>query len=102
NRQQLAASLGVPVLVVSSRSGEGLEELPAVIENLLRLKQNPPSDFELTSHEVQLARAIEAVYPVEGPYQALLIAHHHKWLPFLSEEKRQSIAQIVDQHQFNS
>lgn len=102
NRQQLAGSLGVPVVLVSSRSGEGLDELPALIENLLRLRQDTSPDFSLSAQEQQLAKVIQGLFPDHNSYEALLIAHHYQWLPFVKEAQREVIRTEVQKVQFNS
>lgn len=102
DQQQLATKLGVPVVPVSSRTGEGLEKLPAVIKNLLELKQQPPTDYPLSGSALQLSQDIRKIMPDLDPYRALLVGHHFSWLPYLTAEKRAAIQAIVDKNQFNS
>lgn len=102
DRQQLATYLGVPVVVVSSRTGEGIEKLDALIENLLKLKQNPPSDYKLSPQLQQFTQDIQNIVPDQNRYRALLIAHHSSWLPFLNEDQRKAIEKVKEQYPFES
>lgn len=102
NLQQLATQLGVPVVLISSRTGEGINKLRSLIENLLNLKQHPPSDYPLDEEAAKLSGEIREIAPVASDYQALLTAHHYQWLPFLTEQQRTAIAAIVEKYQFVS
>lgn len=102
NQQQLAKQLGVPIALVSSRTGEGIDKLKTLVEHLLKLNQNPPSDYKLSQDKAALVRLIQDIFPDYGDYQALLIAHHYDWLPFLPEDKKEAVSKVVSQNGFNS
>ncbi|MCB0631037.1 MAG: ferrous iron transport protein B [Lewinella sp.] len=102
NDQRLADTFGVPIILVSSRTGLGLEKIDPLIEHLLSLKQNPPSDFQLSPEETELVASVKAVYPTDNDYRALLLAHHSEWLPFLQSQERKKIHAIVQQQGFVS
>ncbi|PHN05812.1 ferrous iron transport protein B [Flavilitoribacter nigricans] len=102
DQQQLASQLGVPVVVVSSRTGEGMNKMISLIENLLNLKQNPPSDYDLPNEVRELTREIQNLIPNLNDYQALLIAHHHNWLPFLETSQKKAVARLVEQYEFKT
>ena len=102
DQQQLASQLGVPVILVSSRTGEGIEKMDALIENLLKLKQNPHSDYNLPDQLQPLIQEIQNIFPGLNDYRALLIAHHHEWLPYLSDAQKAQIGSAIQENQFNS
>ena len=102
NQQQLASHLGVPIVVLSSRTGEGIEKIDPLIENLLKLKQQPPSDYKLPGQLLQLTEDIQEIIPDRNPYESLLIAHHFSWLPFLTDQQRAAVGRLVEQYEFNS
>jgi len=94
-----------PVVLISGRTGQGMADLNTAI---LHVHQNAEKNrkgacqYPFSEMELKLVSAIQAIFPVSSDYQALLIAHHHEWLPFLSEAQRESIASTVHQHQFTS
>lgn len=100
NTERLARQLGVPVVCVSGRTGKGMEALkPAVAEALAHPPAAEPG-YPLSEAEQGVAEAIAALLPVRTPYQAVLLAHHVEWLPFLQEKQRQQIRAIKEQHGF--
>lgn len=100
--QRLATSLGVPIILVSSRTGLGLEKIAPLAEHLLSLKQDPTSDFTLPAEQEELVASIQKIRPTANEYEALLTAHHYEWLPFLSDTDRQEIKQVVKGNTFTS
>lgn len=79
----LSAQLQAPVVLLSSRTGQGFEAL----EELLR---QPPAAaagqpfYTLSPAESRLAAALEVLAPAATPYHRLVMAHHIDWLPFVS------------------
>lgn len=100
--QQLSAALGVPIILVSSRTGLGLDKIRPLLEHLLTLKQHPASDYQLSEEEQQLSGEIRNVVSSLNDYRALLLAHHYEWLPFLSADQRKQSQEIVNKHGFTS
>ncbi len=100
---KLSEQLGIPVVSISSRTGENLSKLLSEIEKLLN-GVNPPnkSFYSLTELEKKLSDAVRLNTRIDNPYQALLLAHHYSWLPGLSESLRREIDAIVRDKQFNS
>ncbi|RME99720.1 MAG: ferrous iron transport protein B [Bacteroidetes bacterium] len=91
---KLSRQFGVPVRVVSSHTGQGMEELDDLISELRQqagVRQQTGNFYSLQAHEQQLAEALQASFPNHSAYQRLLIAHHSDWLPFLNESQRQAI-----------
>lgn len=94
--EYLAEALEIPVVAISGRTGSGLESLKSA---MLELAANPThfipkhSFYELTSKEKQVAAVVRAEFPtLKNDFQAVLIAHHHEWLPFLNARQRAAIA----------
>ena len=101
----LAASLGVPTVKLSGRTGLGLEALKHELQLLFEREQEAaalPLFYQPSASEEALVQTIQAVLPTANSYQCLLAAHHHAWLPFLTGEQRERIAQAVQQQQFES
>ncbi len=101
--EALGQALGIPVLLVSSRTGQGIEALRHSIVGWLDNPVVPQESFyPLTELERKVAEAVASHTEAEPPYRALLLAHHHAQLPFLSEAQKASIADICRNHGFES
>lgn len=97
NTALLSKKIGAPVVVLSSHSGDGFPLLEEYINQLLDKKQNQQaaSFYQLNSTERQISEALTDLFPANSDYQNILIAHHYKWLPFLSESQQSEIAQRI-------
>ena len=93
----LSAKLQAPVVLLSSRTGQGFEAL----EELLRQPPQPLAGqafYSLTPAENRLAAALEALAPGSTPYLRLVMAHHIDWLPWVAKPDRlgvQAAAEVV-------
>lgn len=104
NVNVLSERLQVPVVAISGRTGENIPKLVSEIEKLLSAPAAPQQKrfYTLTEVEKQITEAICLNLNLDNPYQALLIAHHHQWLPFLSAQYRSTTAAIVKNKDFSS
>ncbi len=103
NTSKLSEKLGIPVVLVSSRTGENIDRLLSETEALLSVVPSPEGRFyTLTDQEKGVSNAISLNIGTDVPYRALLLAHHYTWLPGLSEQARQTIGAIVADKHFNS
>ncbi len=105
NILQLERQLGVPVVLISGRSGEGLDNLRSRISDLLSNHNKLPQDkpfCPLQAPELKVASTVKSVLPELNDYQALLVAHHYQWLPFLTAEQRLAIEKGVAESDFQS
>lgn len=103
---KLSDKLAVPVVRVSSRTGKGISELKQLLQRMyegnLPMSKTNSSFYQIAPEESKLATALEADFPRHNNYQRILIAHHHEWLPFLSEAQKARVAEKVEQTKFNS
>jgi ferrous iron transport protein B len=91
----LSKQLKAPVVCVSGRTGRGMDELKSEIARIGAAGvafEQPAPFYTLTQPELDSAKAIRRICPRANDYQALMIAHHYKWLPFLSREEREKVA----------
>jgi ferrous iron transport protein B len=104
DHETLSKRLNVPIVMISGRTGSGRKELlkkaaEVLDEKTYKLKK----PFRALSHsEKNVARQIKPLFPGINDYQAILIAHHHEWLAFLSKEQRAKTAEIVQSENFQS
>lgn len=100
NQKALSRELGVPVVSISGRTGAGMDELKAALTDLSPLVNERKPFYHLSTKEVEVAQRIQQVLPALSTYQALLVAHHQQWMPFLSEEQRVQVKAITAAAEF--
>lgn len=92
----ISGFFGVPVVMVSGRTGQGMDTLKETLKNLHASQRKP--QYRLTSGEQQLADAIREIVPIQTDYQALLVAHYYTLISDLNPLQKDSIAAIVKKH----
>jgi len=110
----LSKKLALPVVPISGRSGQNIDQLKQEVFNLIQHK-NPKSGtslFSLNSIEKNTSKAITnlfqtnpSLFPfkhLRGDYHTLLLAHHADKLPYLNDEARDQIQQITAEKEFQS
>ncbi len=103
NTAKLSEQLGIPVVLLSSRTGDNVSKLVTELEKLLSSPTVSRKPFyPLTDLEKQVAEAVQLNLDANNPYRALLLAHHHGWLPFLKRNDRETLATIVENKSFQS
>jgi ferrous iron transport protein B len=94
----LARLLHCEVILISNRTGSGIEDLKSKIAafdaaNGLQIPAQPL--YELTENEKNIAGAIQNAFSLDNVYQALLWGHHHEKLPFLTDDQKTKITNIT-------
>jgi ferrous iron transport protein B len=102
NTIKLAKDLQTPVVRISGRTGEGLEDLKQAVVNYLEGETEMPKQafYQLGEKELKIAHLFQGVFPEYNAYQALIIAHHYAWLPISAEEKSKSY-KILAENEFD-
>ena len=104
NPNELSKNFDCPVVSISSRTGQGIDEL---LNQLVDFKSNKPSFqakksfYTLSSHENNIAKAVQRQRTVTNSYQALLQVHHHDYLPYLSESEKTALHNIGENHNYH-
>jgi ferrous iron transport protein B len=89
---KLEEHLGLPVVLLSGKTGMGLQELTRRIEELTSERTAPsPAYYKLTSEEQSLADRIRPVMPDATDYALLQLAHHADWLEHLDDAQRDRV-----------
>jgi ferrous iron transport protein B len=101
NVNSLANKLGVPVVPISARRNEGIDELKKNISyaNKFALQQD---SIDVKAIAPQLVDAIGEEMQVDNPYYALQLAHQHEHLTFLSNQDNERIEQLEQTYHFHS
>ncbi len=99
----LAQKLGVPVLKLSGRTGQGISEIKDSLQKIIT--STPPPDHKPRSFTPKEQAAIsisQKIYPTKNTYRSLLIAHHFQWLNFLSNQEKTKLRDALAQLSFES
>lgn len=103
NTAKLEKALHAPVVLLSARTGQGTDKLREGIHQLMDQPKSTAQQFrKLSTEEASISKAVQTRFPQLNDYMALLYAHHYKWLPFLAEEDKQAIQEMVEQAPFQS
>lgn len=93
----------VPVVPVSAKNGTGIMALKMQMASALQsVPQKTETYYSPGQREQQLMESIAAIIPNSTAYARLLTLHHHAWLPHLSPEQRNNIAEQVQADKFAS
>ena len=97
----LSKKLGVPLIPISARRNEGIDELKKAISyaNQFALQQD---SIDVRSIAPQLVDAISEEMRLDNPYYALQLAHQHETLTFLSESESNRMEELELEHNFHS
>ncbi|MDB5032352.1 ferrous iron transport protein B [Mucilaginibacter sp.] len=94
-------NLGVPVVPISARKAEGIEQLKTAISyaNKIALQED---SIDVRSIAPQLIESISNELDLDNPYFALQLAHQHETLKFLSAKQSDRIEELEKEHSFHS
>jgi ferrous iron transport protein B len=97
----LVKKLGVPIIPISARRNEGIDELKKSISfaNQYALQQD---SIDVKAIAPQLVDAIGREMQVDNPYYALQLAHQHETLTFLTDTQSGRIEQLELEHSFHT
>ncbi|MDB5156932.1 MAG: ferrous iron transport protein [Mucilaginibacter sp.] len=98
---QFSKSLGVPVVPISARKQEGIDQLKTAVSyaNKIALQED---SIDVRSIAPQLIESISKELNIDNPYFALQLAHQHETLKFLSAAQSDRIEELEKEHSFHS
>lgn len=105
NAAKLSDQLGLPVISISGRKEDNIQRLLSELEKMLKAPEKASEYkpfYKLTDQEKQITDAIRHNLSIENPYRALLILHHHQWLPFLKKQQKEVLDAIAITKDFQS
>jgi ferrous iron transport protein B len=100
NSKLLEESIGIPTVTISGREGSGVDTLKRKLSSIAS-RDNLNSEIEesfykLTPEEQKVASAVKSILSLDNDYKALLMGHHYKNLPFLTNDQKESIAAVCE------
>ncbi|MEY3451130.1 MAG: ferrous iron transport protein, partial [Bacteroidota bacterium] len=100
NIEQLKTKLGVPVVAINARTGEGIDWLK-VATLASRVKQSP-GFFNTSLFAENVIADLVAQLNISNPYVALLTAHMYEKMSHLSAAEKSIVKNTCQQHGFDS
>jgi ferrous iron transport protein B len=102
--KKLSQSIGLEIIKVNGRTGEGVDIIKSTLENLIH--QNTPlqhktSFYTLTEKERSIAKEIKKNFEVRNDYHALLLLQHTKKSTFYKDTEKAVLLDIIQINQFN-
>lgn len=96
-----AQKLGVPVVPISARKNEGIDQLKAAINyaNKVALQEDT---IDVEAMAPQLIAKISEEMQVDNPYYALQLAHQHETINFLTPAESDRIEELEQEFNFHS
>lgn len=94
-------NLGIPVVPISARKIEGIDQLKAAVSyaNKIALQED---SIDVNAIAPQLIESISKELNIDNPYFALQLAHQHETLKFLSTEQSDRIEALEKEFSFHS
>ena len=105
NTERLQSRLGVPVVRISARENQGVDQLLNTIKDLLRNPQayRPEESFyEPGTQARDVLTDLRQTLPARNDYHALLLTHHAGWLRHIPEGVRHQVQESRVRHDFHS
>lgn len=99
--QTLKKKLGIPVLKVSTKTGEGIDQVKDFIlhpDNWS--KQTSKTFYQPNTKELELVASVGKTINNHNTYRTLLTAHHYQWLDAIDANQKAAIKEVREQLDF--
>ena len=98
--KKLSEQLGVKIIPINARKGDGVEEL----KKQMLLPQPVSKDYFISLKNLQpaLVEEMKQMHQLKSDYAALLTAHHYINIFCLDAKAKDATRKVLQQHQFNS
>jgi ferrous iron transport protein B len=101
--EALSTTLRTPVVGVSARYGQGIDQLKELVASMIQDEAPVTKPFySLQGDDLHLYQDVALLAGVQTAYAGKVIAHHHAWLPHLSDGNRDDIAAKLDKGGFEN
>jgi ferrous iron transport protein B len=97
---KLSDKLGIPVVSVNGRTGEGTENVGQAI--LQVAGQNSPEFLDVAPFAPEMEQEVKTIFNTHNDYRALLIAQNYAHLNFVNPDQASQIEAADKQHNFKS
>ena len=100
NESQLSQELGIPVVRVNGRTGDGTKDIGPVILQMEGVPSEPFLNVEPYAFEIE--KEVKKMFGFENNYRALLTAHNYKSLDFIDPKSKKILDELVEEYNFKS
>ncbi len=101
---KLSKKLGAKVLLLSGRTGQGMDALRTALSELSELTttyvKSDATFYRFSEEEKHFTAQIRNNFPNNTPYQLVLLGHHSKWLPFLTNHQKNLVSKALTDTDF--
>ncbi len=97
---QLSIKLGIPVVKINGRNGEGTKDIGPVILQMEGVNCEPFLNVEPFAFELE--NEVKKMFGITNNYRALLTAHNYKNLDFISDQESTRLDTLITELKFNS
>lgn len=97
----LSQAIGIPVIAISARNNEGIDELKKAIKKQIEEKISVESGTDIKQYAPELIDEIKKEFELTNDYVAFELAHHYHELAHLTEEKKQKLKSLGEKYNFN-
>lgn len=102
NAVRLAMRLGVPVVRINARNGEGVDQIKKAVLGQMRQPTLPGSlFFDPADEAADLVTDTKAAYNLSNNYLALQYIIQHDGFSFLTRQQQLGLDEIITKHQFS-
>jgi len=106
NTQALRDNLEIPIVEISSKTGDNIEILKTQIADFndgsIDKYQRSKPFYKMTGVEKTIANKVSEIINQDHLYRAKVIAHHHDWLSHLSAAERIQIKSLIGESDFDN
>lgn len=106
--EKISDYLGVPVVAISSRTGEHVDELKRLIQKTLPTlakisgEANKKTLYNLGSVNNPLYNEVKGLLNTKNLYHAKVMTHHHDWLKGVSDDQKHAIKTAIERANFEN
>ncbi|MEJ2004203.1 MAG: FeoB small GTPase domain-containing protein, partial [Cyclobacteriaceae bacterium] len=100
NVELLSEELGVPIVPMKARTGEGIERLKDVLAKDIKVQEKPI--FDPGKYVPEAISAVKEAFPVGNDYQAYQLLQQFRINDAVSGEDKAKLEEISDRFNFNS
>jgi ferrous iron transport protein B len=103
NAVQLAMQLGVPIVNINARTGEGTDALQEAISQVLSRREQPALSYfyDPKTVEPELIEEVKGLYQLENNYVAMQYVCQHDSFSFLDRPVRVQLDALIEKYEFD-
>lgn len=99
----IEAHLGIPVVLISGKTGMGIAALKMQMASILNSPPRIPGTYyQVSDQERKLTDILFGSTASRTPYESLLKIHHHSWLEIVPKDQLSQFKETLEKDSFNA